>query len=156
MIGLKNFLCMTILTLSLAETVVAQDSSDPVTIVSCGSSTGHAYFHSGGIIGEDDAGWSQDAIGNGSLIVQLDGEDFDLIYRDQIGLNSASDNGAFIVPTHYDESSLVLIVTYPQNGNTEVYNFQKLRFSNSEVSWTSTKVGALINKSSVFYAKCQK
>lgn len=150
-----KILLLTTLLLTSPGSALAQSKSGPTVIVTCGASAGHAYFHESGLIQSNEKGWTEDAVGEGSFIVQNDGENFDLIYRDQLGLNSATDNGAVILPAHVDDSSIVLVVIYPSNGNTEVYNFQGLDTSESEVSWTSTKVGSLINKSSVFYAQCQ-
>lgn len=126
----------------------------PEIIASCGESSGVTYFHQNSVIPKEEAGWSKDIVRDGSFIVQKIGENYDLLFRDKLGLQSSTDNGAIILPTHSTQNSLNLVLIYPQNGNVEVYNFQSLKTDNAEVSWTSTKVGTLIVKSGVFHAKC--
>ena len=129
-------------------------SSAPEIIVSCGESKGHVYFHHNEYVSKKDSGWAEDRVKDGSFFVQKSGENYDLIYRTKLGLSSSADDGAIIMPTHRSEKSLSLVVIYPSNGNTEVYNFQHINTKNAEATWTQTKVGTLIVKSGVFRASC--
>ena len=134
--------------------VLAEPKTAPEIIASCGESSGQAYYHHNEIVSKDEAGWSEDRVKDGSFLVQKSGDEYDVIYRDKLGLHSSKDSGALIIPTYKGPNSLSLVLTYPANGNTEVYNFQHLGTKDAEVSWTSTKVGTLIVKSGVFLAKC--
>jgi len=142
--------------ISTAGSVHAEDKSGPKIIVSCGESNGHTYYHKGGIVSQEQAGWNTDRVKDGYFFVQQIGEEYDLMYRDPIGFQSSTSDGAIVIPTHRSDHSLTLVVVYPDNGNTEVYNFQHIGTKNSEASWTSTKTTNLISKSGVFYAKCQE
>ena len=135
---------------------LALAAENPETIATCGGSNGHSYFHSSNLVGDEESGWSTDQLTEGSITVQKIGDNFDVIHRSVVGLQSSVDSGAIIVPIAYTQDSLGLVVIYPDSGTTEVYNFQHLETEFAEVSWTSTKVNSLINKSAVFYAKCSK
>ena len=139
---------------SLSASNVAHATTAPEIIVSCGESKGHAYFHHNAYVSKKDSGWAEDKVTNGSFFVQKSGDDYDLIYRTKLGLTSSVDDGALIMPTHKNENSLSLVVIYPSNGNTEVYNFQHIDTDDAEATWTQTKVGTLIVKSGVFHASC--
>jgi len=139
---------------SLISWDAAQASSAPEIIVSCGESAGHVYFHHNEYVSKKDSGWAEDKVKDGSFFVQKSGDNYDLVYRTKLGLTSSTDDGAVIMPTHRSENSLSLVVIYPSNGNTEVYNFQHINTKNAEATWTQTKVGTLIVKSGVFHASC--
>lgn len=127
-------------------------------LVSCGASEGRAYVIEGGLVGPGQGGWINDQISGGTLEVVKQGADYDVHYYDATrrSYSARQDDGATVVPLRETPAELVILVAYPNRplgGTTEVYQFRPL---DREVVWMQMKYGGAVNKTAVFYARCDR
>jgi hypothetical protein len=115
----------------------------------CGASSGWAYYLAGGVVQQDDAGWQEDGISNGGVMLLRDGENWDIVYTDATGSRSARADGGRVVMLTENTSGVVVLVAYPTV--QETYLFSATR---SEVVWTQIKAAGLADKGAVFRAAC--
>lgn len=116
-------------------------------VYSCGASKGQSYFMNG-------AGWQDDGISSGVIVLKRRGDEFDILIGDASGTSfSARDDGASIMGRAEDGAMQVLAV-YPSM-TIETFLFSKPERGRSTLAWTSSKqVSGEINRASVFVSSC--
>ncbi len=134
---------------SLAVSVRAE------TITRCGASSGHGWYFAGPLVPQGQAGWTEDAITKGEFLLISDGDKPDIIATDVAGTRSSRADGALamFVPGAKGGFKLVLLV-YPA-GTVEHFLFRLDTAGNGTVAWGTVRAGGLIQKSSLFVAKCR-
>jgi hypothetical protein len=131
--------------------IIISSQAHSGVIASCGSSSGYSYYVDNGFIQPESAGFTDDTITDGviQLISEPDNE-MDIILIDATGQRlSIVKDGAKLVPLFYG-GNIHVIAVYPA-GVVENYTF---RVPTNEVTWTKSSYGQLIDKASVFRAKC--
>ena len=120
------------------------------TVISCGASKGYSFFLQNSSL-DYDAGWSEDGISNGKIILVKEGEDFDILFDDIIGGYGYREDGADVFMLGLQNGKItILIVHY---NYSDLYTFDLL---NNEVVWASQKIAPhLVNKGSLFRADCE-
>lgn len=131
-------------------------SSHAQTVASCGASEGRAYVVEGGSVQAGKGGWIRDGIAGGRFEAIKKGTEYDIQYYDATWhtYSARRDDGATVVALKETSAALVILVVYPDRmagGTTEVFQFRPL---DGEVIWMQMKYGGLIEKTSVFHARC--
>ena len=125
-------------------------------IAHCGASEGYAYYPKFGLGANDEKGeWTKDGISNGQFSISgSDNGDFDLLFKDTSGeIYSARADGGKIIPLGKTETSLSLLVVYP-NKTSETYTVYRTIEGKAEMMWTQNKYNTLIPKVAAFVATC--
>jgi hypothetical protein len=68
-------------------------SADAKQITSCGASKGYSFNFEGPIVPRDKAGWIEDGISSGGLVLLLNGDEFDIVITDSLGSKSMRADG---------------------------------------------------------------
>ena len=123
-------------------------------ITRCGASSGQGWYFAGPIVPQGEAGWSKDAISKGRFLLVVDGDKPDIITADVEGTRSSRDDGAHVmfVPGTKSGFRVVLLV---YSGVVEHFLFQLDRAGNGTVAWGTVRGAGLLQKSSLFVAKCR-
>ena len=135
---------------SLAVSVRAE------TITRCGASLGYGYYFVGRFVPQNKAGWDEDAVSKGGFLLIVDaGDEPDIITTDVAGTRSSRADGALItfIPGTKSGFKMVLLV-YP-TGVVEHFLFQLDRAGNGSVAWGTVRGAGMLQKSSLFVAKCR-
>jgi hypothetical protein len=132
---------------SLAVSVRAE------TITRCGASSGQGWYFAGPFVPQGEAGWTDDAISKGGFLLIVDGAEPDIITTDVAGTRSSRADGAHVmfVPGTKSGFRMVLVV---YSGAVEHFLFQLDRAGNGTVAWGTVRGAGLLQKSSLFVAKC--
>jgi hypothetical protein len=121
------------------------------TIIECSGSTGKAFFFGNDPQTGDQIGWIDDGISDGSVALIRNGDTFDVIQKDAIGIISAAAEGATVAVIDVHEPFVDVLVSYPQ-GAKELYTFDLV---GKRVTWTQHKFGVLFDKASTYIADCK-
>ena len=120
------------------------------TLFSCGSSEGWSRYPENSFISEEHAGWSEDAVSDGSIALTWDGVGADILVKDVAGMMSSRSEGAEVTVLAVDEPFVTVLVQYPK-GSIELYTFDSERRT---VHWSQHKFGVMIDKAASFFANC--
>jgi hypothetical protein len=125
-------------------------------VAKCGTSKGFSYYFEGRLVPREKAGWRDDGIAKGSLLLLLDGEQFDVVITDAVGSRSIRTDGFEIISIPQSSSNtIVLLAVNSSSGIVEHYHFRIEPKGDGTVVWGSIKgSGALLQKSSMFQAAC--
>jgi len=125
----------------------------PKTIMTCGESKGHAFYHAGPLVPSEKAGFKEDAISGGktSLLQKQDGE-YGILFVDVTGsIKSVEDQGGTIIPFRTASDGLVsLLLLYPDQ-LTEIYAFNP---TTNKLVLLQHKYNSFVNKSAVYESDC--
>ena len=142
------------LALCLIVLAAATNQASAGVIAECGASEGYAYYFSGLLVSEEDAGWQRDKISTGSVsIVELDG-DLDVIFSDATGRTKSSRaNGAEVFPVgnNVDEEIISVMVLYVGRV-IEVYTYNAKA---KKLILVQQKIDDLVNKASIMVSDCR-
>ena len=127
--------------------------AEPVSI-QCGASKGWSYYFAGGLVSDEKAGFSKDAISEGktTLVVDANGNG-DVLFIDATGtLGSAKQQGGeVIVLNANDTAGMNWLLLYP-NGILENY---ALNLATMKVAaWRNTVGNLALAKNSLMIADC--
>jgi len=144
---LKRLAVYCIATIVAPEAVLAQDG----VIARCGASEGQSYFFHDPVMYPNGPDWDDDGISNGKLLLVRLGEEWDIQFGDTVGDYGYRQDGATVFPVGQTEDMLTIGAfrgTY-----VDMFTFN---FSNSEVLWTSHKIGTAIAKVGIYRAECSQ
>ena len=140
-------LLLTLLVAFVPSTALAE------TVMTCGESTGHAFFHTGPLVPPEKAGFKEDAITEGktSLVRKQDGK-YGILFVDATGsIKSVEDQGGVIVPFAKASGGLIsLLLLYPDQ-LTEIYAFNP---QTRKLVLLQHKYNSFVNKSAVYESDC--
>lgn len=120
--------------------------------MTCGESSGHAFYLKGGLLPPGDEGWREDGISGGGIILSREGSDFDLTFRDvRGGASSVRSEGGMVIPLSQRVGRLLLLIVHRGGEVTETYLFS---FKDREVAWTQAKSNGRVDKIHAFRAPC--
>jgi outer membrane protein assembly factor BamB len=123
------------------------------TVARCYASSGISYFAEGGAVSGDSAGFQDDSISKGQIILNFDSAEqyLDVIHLDATGnVRSARAEGATVVLHFVDDDNVSIGVSY--GGQTvETYLFRR---NEGEVIWSQTKISPILSKVAVLRAAC--
>ena len=123
--------------------------------ISCGPSSGYAYYFEGGLVGKKDSGFTEDGISSGQISLTLDTKNGkgDILTKDASGvLKSASSQNGVINVLPAGDKGLNWLAMY-NDGTLEVYsyNFQ----SNKVAIYRNTVGNSRVAKNNLFVASCK-
>jgi hypothetical protein len=121
------------------------------TLMECSASAGKAFYFTIDQRTGKQIGWVDDGISNGTIALVMNGEAFDIIQKDAVGIMSATAEGATVVVLDVHDPFVDVLVSYPQ-GAKELYTFDRV---GKRVTWSQHKFGVLYEKASTFIAECQ-
>jgi hypothetical protein len=136
----------------------AANPAQAETVASCGATKGHAFYLERAAVPAGAGGWTADGITQGRNIVtrEVSGE-YDLVFSDALTRNlSARAEGGRVLALVDEPDSLVLLVSYPTTGVTEVFAFFRERGGATRMSMQQTKVGEglKVQKAALYVAEC--
>jgi len=145
--------------LFLTILVVGNSHAFAELVTKCGSSKGYSFYPQGGLVSNKDAGWTEDAISNGSfLVTKTKKGEYDVIFSDASGRTiSSRDDGGEVILISKSKANLILLVAYPQM-NVVTYYFRIDQRGVGDVSYSSARYGeaAMVNKHGLLVAACSK
>ncbi len=125
------------------------------TITRCGASSGQGWYFAGPAVPQSEAGWSEDTLSTGEFLLIVDGDKPDIVTTDVAGTRSSRADGALAIFVPGTKSGFkVVLLVYPA-GVVEHFLFQLDRAGNGTVAWGTVRGGGLLQKSSLFVAKCR-
>lgn len=136
--------------LRLAVLLALPGQAPAETIVDCGASKGWAFYPDIDSETGKPFGWVEDGITAGGVALVREGEDFDIIIRDAIGMMSARSEGGNVTVLDVHDSAIDVLVAYPA-GAKELFTFD---LSARRLFWTQHKVGVAFDKVAAFVADC--
>jgi len=121
--------------------------------ITCGESTGYAYYFEGGLVNKANSGFLEDGITSGKISLTLnDKNEADILTLDATGtLKSATSQGGEVIALPAGEGSMNWVVIYG-DGTLEVYSYNGR--SNSVASYRNTVGNTSIAKNSIFVSDC--
>jgi len=121
--------------------------------ISCGDSSGYAYYFEGGLVEKSKSGFVQDGITGGRISLTLnDKNEGDILTLDATGvLKSATSQGGTIITIPAGDNSMNWLAMYG-DGTLEVYSYNGN--SNTVASYRNTVGNATIAKNSIFVSTC--
>lgn len=144
-----------VLLLLFASAAFAQQS----IVTRCAAPSGHTYYPVQPLVAAKQAGWSADAIKDGSyLLMRKNSEQFDIVYSDSMNRTVSSiDDGAQIVLIDRSEQQMVFLVHYPKM-NIETWYFRVDDQGRGEVTVSQARFGAaaFIQKHGLMRAACTR
>jgi hypothetical protein len=144
---MRRFLYLLVFNSCIANQVQAEAVS-----ISCGSSTGYAYYFEGGIVSNEKVGFKEDGITGGGLSLTLNGQEADILAKDASGeIKSARAQGGKVFLSQTEGAAYNWVVFYP-DGTIEVYSYHGA--TQQVVSYRNTVGNALVAKNSLFVADC--
>jgi hypothetical protein len=142
---MKNVLSFSALVLAFAFSASAHGE----IVAVCGPSKGYAFYVSGPLVPEKEAGWTEDGISKGSFQIIRSGDDYDVIFTDASGGTlSAKGDGAKVVGFYSTEGDLVVTLFYALTIETYVVWFR------TPSPYSQAKHSAPIAKHAVFKMQC--
>ncbi len=141
---------------TLAVTIAALSfvwsaSAPAEVLVECGASSGKAFYPMNG-------GWVDDGISKGSVLITVDGDQPNVLFRDAGGkFIDAKADGGDVRFAHLDakRGELGVIVSYPATGVMETFSVSRAK-EGFQLLWTSTKTGKVsIPKVAAFVSACK-
>ncbi|WP_309092766.1 hypothetical protein [Phenylobacterium sp.] len=141
------------LTLMLASGGAAMAAE---TLAVCGAVSGRAYYVGKGLVPDDEAGWTDDRIGNGKITLTRDAKgELDVLFADSTGaISSSRAEGAVVFPGRMASDDAAVIVAYP-GASLEIYHFVRDRAGKHRVILVQSKGGTIpITKGSVMVGEC--
>lgn len=126
------------------------------TLFTCTNIYGQSYYPYRGMVPKNKSGWQKDGIDNGKTALVVDDQkNIDILYTDASGkVASAKNDGAEIINLSEKKSSIVIVVSYPNN-TLESYYFFETKEKKYEMIMQQTKYGTMIEKSSTFRGECK-
>jgi hypothetical protein len=148
---MKSFTAALFFTLTLSLLASTGYSSD--LSISCGDSSGYAYYFEGGLVEKSKSGFVQDGITGGQISLTLnDKNEGDILTLDATGvLKSASSQGGTIMVLPAGGNSMNWLALYA-DGTLEVYSYNGN--SDTVASYRNTVGNAKIAKNSIFVSNC--
>jgi hypothetical protein len=142
-------LFLTLIVFLLTSNVHSADFS-----ISCGDSSGYAYYFEGGLVDESNSGFVEDGITGGQISLTLnDNNEADILTLDATGvLKSASSQGGSIHAIKTGDNAVNWIAIYG-DGTLEVYSYNGN--SNTVASYRNTVGNERIAKNSIFVSSCK-
>ena len=141
-------LLLTLLLIAFAPSAVLAE-----TVMTCGESKGHAFFHTGPLVPREKAGFAEDGISGGktSLVRKQDGK-YGIYFVDVSGsIKSVEDQGGVIIPFRTASDGLIsLLLLYPDQ-LTEIYAFNP---KTKKLVLLQHKYNSFVNKSAVYESDC--
>src|SRR5262245_52156023 len=120
----------------------------------CGASAGFSYYLPHPLVGKD-TGWQKDGVSQGQMQLILDGNDYDVIYTDNVGTRSSRADGFRILNLPGAEGGRLLLVgAHPSSGAMEHWLFSINERGEGVVVWGTIRSGANFPKSSLMKADC--
>jgi|TARA_B110000908_G_C10042482_1_gene352473 hypothetical protein len=143
----KNTLLILLITLFCTSNANARE-----TFASCGGSNGYTYYVLGGFVSESAAGYTKDAIQDGTIqFTHADYKDWDVVQIDGFKKPySAKGNGGSVTFVGGTENGFNIMVFYPTD-TIEVYTLRPLT---NEVTWVQSKSNSQMSKATVMKANC--
>ena len=124
-------------------------------IARCGASSGQGWYFAGPLVPQGESGWSEDALSKGGFLLIMDGDEPDIVTTDVAGTRSSRADGAHVMFVPGTKSGFrVVLLVYPA-GTVEHFLFQLDRAGNGTVAWGTVRGAGLLQKSSLFVAKCR-
>lgn len=122
--------------------------------ISCGNSTGYSYYFEGGLVDNNNSGFSEDGIANGQFTLTInDKGEADVLSVDATGdLKSAIAQGGTVTTSMAGLNAANWFVFYPDS-TIEVYSYSSN--SNKTVSYRNTVGNTSIAKNSIFVSECK-
>lgn len=120
------------------------------TVISCGGTFGKAYYFPNTLLESSEAGWTDDALSNGAIALAREGEIFDILVKDALGMISARSQGAEVNVLDAHQSFVTVLVNY-LGGSKEIYTFD---FEQNRVTWSQHKFGVLFDKAHTMIGDC--
>ncbi len=125
------------------------------TITRCGASSGQGWYFAGPVVPQSEDGWSKDTLSKGEFLLIVDGDKPDIVTTDVAGTRSSRADGALAIFVPGTKSGFkVVLLVYPA-GTVEHFLFQLDRAGNGTVAWGTVRGGGLLQKISLFVAKCR-
>lgn len=121
------------------------------TWITCGPVNGQAYILPQGLAAQQQFGWQQDGTSSGYTILVRNGDKLDILYKDAIGIHSASANGGKVSILGMDGPNITVGVIY-KGASVELYTFD---FQDKIMVRSVHKYGAAINKAGTYKASCR-
>jgi hypothetical protein len=113
-------------------------------------------MHQGGAMPEKDAGWGEDGMKDGEIILNMREGKPQLLVRSATGMQDVESDQGTIYLRHRDQPGMtVLLVIYPLA--TEQYMFRLDKQGNGEVSWSGARwisQHGWFDRHMLFVAKC--
>ena len=143
----KNTLIILLISLFCTSNVIARE-----TFASCGGSNGYTYYVLGSFVSESDAGYTKDAIKDGTIqFTHADYKEWDVVQSEANKKPySAKGNGASVTFIGGTENGFNIMVFYPTD-TIEVYTLRPLT---NEVTWVQSKSNSQISKATLMRASC--
>jgi hypothetical protein len=142
--------------LVIVVAVIASNANAAI-IARCGASSGFAFYFQSAIVPADQAGWSDDAVGDGEIQLIVDASSGpDIVYSDAVGTRSATAEGALVTFVGgAADGFLIVLLVYPNRAVLEHYVFQLDDAGNGTVVWGSARAGGMLQKSNLLVAECR-
>jgi hypothetical protein len=143
---------MRLLILILCFTVWTSEAYAKV-IAECGSSEGYAYRYNPP---DGTSNWAKDSVSKGNFSLVKEGNKFDIVYTDAMGVNSARNDGGDVLAVNARDGNYVFIVNNPgQTVSTFVFRLRS--DGKSEVTWSTARYNSdpQIDKHNVMRASCK-
>lgn len=141
---------------ALVSAASAADAQQSI-VTRCANPSGHTYYPQQLLVPKGKAGWTTDAIKDGSyLLLRRDSGKFDIVYSDSMNRTVSSlDDGAQIILVDQTESQMVFIVHYPGT-NVEIWYFRIDAGGRGEVTVSQARFGeaTFIQKHGLMRAAC--
>ena len=141
------------LTLLAATASTAQAAQE---VASCGPVAGHAYYHSGGIVTAESAGWQKDGIPGGvTTIVRNDDGKFDILVLDSTKkIKSLREDGGEVMLIRVGPSEATFL--YVAATTVEIYSLWKDSSGKAKLDLLQSKgFPSPIGKGSVMVGSCR-
>ncbi len=134
--------------------LVMADAAAAAVLTRCGGSEGLAFYLPGPAVPQGEAGWSDERIGDGNIMLVSNGDEVDIIFTDVIGTRSVKASGAETLAMHGAPGRVLVLAIYPNAAIVEHYIFTLDQTGAGNVLWGSAKAGGPIQKSGIMYATC--
>ena len=133
---------------------ITQAEAEIVTL--CRSSTGHAFYFAGPLVGVENAGWQTDSISSGQILLIYNGDEPDIVHTSATGSTKSArgEGGAVFEVAGADAGVRLILVVYPTTGTIENYLFVLDADGVGTVAWGLARA-AIMLKSSLMTATCQ-
>jgi hypothetical protein len=139
---------ITVFGIICACNAAAQDSQG--ALMRCGASVGSSYFFHDPLYDPKGPNWQDDGISKGKIILVKLGDEWDIQFDDANGAYGYREDGATVMILGQADGKMTVGAFHPNY--TDIYTFN---VADSEVVWSSHKIGTAVTKVAIYRADCQ-